>query len=61
MRRRLNIFAVAVILAAGGMALRGLPRAHAQESPAAESSATPAAGSATSLSPVELFGRIGEE
>ncbi|MGH9757104.1 MAG: hypothetical protein ACRD4M_05155, partial [Candidatus Acidiferrales bacterium] len=61
MRRRLNIFAVAVILAAGGMALRGLPRAHAQESPAAGSPATQAAGSATSLSPVEIFGRIVEE
>lgn len=60
MRRRLNIFAVAVILAAGGMALRGLPRAHAQESAAGATSASPAAASAPSLSPVELFGRIGE-
>lgn len=61
MRRRLNIFAVAVILAAGGMALRGLPRAHAQESAAGALPARQAAGSSTSLSPVEIFGRIGRE
>jgi hypothetical protein len=60
-RRRLNIFAVAVILAAGGMALRGLPHAHAQENAAAASAATPAAGSAASLSPVEIFGRASGE
>ena len=52
---------MAVILAAGGMALRGLPRAHAQESAAADSPATQAAASATSLSPVEIFGRAGGE